>query len=126
MRRRAAVEAHALDVLSDYGITVPLEEGVKLTGLTANAAAVGNIPFAPPFSVDLFAYSAASTLPGLTITAVLPTGASISWGHGTNAAVTTASASFTLATGENVITATVSKEGHEDTVYTLTITKQED
>ena len=122
-RVRIATEAYARDILTEDGITTPLLGVVKLTGLTANAAALGNIPFTPLFSADVLAYAATTTLPGLTITAVLPEGATVEWVHGTNAAIATASASFSMTTGENVVTCTVSKPQHTPTTYTLTITR---
>ena len=118
-----ASEMVAIDILTADGITFPPLGAVKLTGLTANAAAIGNIPFTPLFSAGVLAYTATTTIPGLTITAVLPEGATIEWVHGTNAAIATASASFTLTTGGNVITATVSRPQYTSTTYTLTITR---
>ena len=119
-RASLATEAYARDILTDDGITYGV---MKLTGLTANAAAIGNVPFTPPFDPDVLAYTASTTLPGLTITAVLPEDAAIEWVHGTNAAIATASASFTLTTGENVITVTVSRPEYTPTTYTLTVTR---
>ena len=123
IRRHIAYEAHVKAILIADGITYRPLGIVKLTGLTANAAALGNIPLTPQFSPDVLDYIGATTLPGLTITAVLPDDATIEWTHGLNAAVTTAEASFTLTTGENVIMVTVSRPEYTPTTYTLTITR---
>ena len=122
VRRRAAIEAHALGVLAADGITAILQPGLKLTGLTASGAAVGNVVLTPVFSADVLTYAGSISLGEITLTATLPTGATIAWAMG-ETAHTTAAAMFDLTTGENVITATVSAPGHEDTVYTITITK---
>ena len=122
VRRRAAIEAHALGVLAADGIMAILQPGLKLTGLTASGAAVGNVVLSPLFSVDVLVYAGSISLGEITLTATLPEGATIAWAMGETAHIT-AAAMFNLTTGENVITATVSASGHDDTVYTITITK---
>ena len=120
-RTRIAAEVFLRAVLISTGITNPPVE--RLAAVRIGGDAMKSLPFTPSFSAATFDYALTAPFPNLTATVTVPYGATVTWASG-DVVGTGASFEFTVETGVNVVTATVSQENRIPATYTFTITKE--
>ena len=123
-QRQIATELFVHDLLDDEGISYPVTTplAARLLGLHMSSSPQLNMVYTPVFSSETLEYAIETSISPVTLTATAPSGATIAWAHG---GVTGTMAAFMVALvqGANVITCTVSSEGHSASTYTITITK---
>ena len=114
------IERLAHDVMDDDGLSYP--SAVHLTALRMSSSPQQNMVYTPTFSSEVLEYAIQTSITPVTLTAIVPEGATVAWKYGLHTGVEEVFTAATV-TGVNVVTCTVSLANYAPTTYTITITK---